>query len=93
MMHDDPLFSVCESVSVTKAERGVSLSAGYLLLREKNIKLVLLVLDTFNPRLQPNFCALLDIGTVPDPSSICHLWKAFDINPNIVHTRKSVLDQ
>ncbi|KAH8983615.1 hypothetical protein EDB83DRAFT_1315276 [Lactarius deliciosus] len=42
-------------------------------------QLALLVLSTFKPSLQPNFCALLDVGTVPD--SIYHLWRAF-VNPN-----------
>jgi chitin synthase len=26
---------------------------------------------------------LLDVGTRPGPSSIYHLWKAFDINSNV----------
>jgi len=33
--------------------------------------------------LQPNVCVLLDVGTMPGPGSIYHLWKAFDINSNI----------
>lgn len=26
---------------------------------------------------------LLDVGTMPGPTSIYHLWKAFDINSNV----------
>ena len=33
--------------------------------------------------LEPNVCVLLDAGTMPGPTSIYHLWKAFDINSNV----------
>lgn len=33
--------------------------------------------------LEPNVCILLDVGTTPGPTSIYHLWKAFDINSNV----------
>lgn len=33
--------------------------------------------------LEPNVCVLLDVGTMPGPTSIYHLWKAFDINSNV----------
>ncbi|KAI0298178.1 glycosyltransferase family 2 protein [Multifurca ochricompacta] len=39
--------------------------------------------NAFGPILQPNVCVLLDVGTMPGPSSIYHLWKAFDINSNV----------
>jgi len=32
---------------------------------------------------QPNVCVLLDVGTMPGPNSIYHLWKAFDIHSNV----------
>ena len=39
---------------------------------------------------QPNVCVLLDVGTMPGPNSIYHLWKAFDINStSAVHEAKS----
>ena len=38
--------------------------------------------NAFGPILQPNVCVLLDVGTMPDPTSIYHLWKPFDINSN-----------
>jgi chitin synthase len=28
-------------------------------------------------------CVLLDVGTMPGPTSIYHLWKAFDINSDV----------
>src|SRR6266478_1473481 len=39
--------------------------------------------NAFGPILQPNVCILLDVGTMPGPGSIYHLWKAFDINSNV----------
>lgn len=34
-------------------------------------------------RSQPNVCVLLDVGTRPEPKSLYHLWKAFDVNSNV----------
>ncbi len=39
--------------------------------------------NAFGSILQPNICVLLDVGTMPRPRSIYHLWKAFDINSNV----------
>ena len=39
--------------------------------------------NTFRPILQPNVCVLLNVSTMPGPTSIYHLWKAFDINSNV----------
>lgn len=39
--------------------------------------------NAFGPVLRPNVCVLLDVGTMPGPTSIYHLWKAFDINSNV----------
>ncbi|PWZ02557.1 putative chitin synthase 4 [Testicularia cyperi] len=39
--------------------------------------------NAFGQILQPNICVLLDVGTMPRPRSIYHLWKAFDINSNV----------
>ena len=39
--------------------------------------------NAFGPILEPNVCVLLDVGTMPGPTSIYHLWKAFDINSNV----------
>ncbi|KAG2047518.1 glycosyltransferase family 2 protein [Suillus hirtellus] len=55
-------------------------------LKEKNQKKInshRWFFNAFGPILQPNVCVLLDVGTMPGPTSIYHLWKAFDINPNV----------
>jgi chitin synthase len=55
-------------------------------LKEKNQKKInshRWFFNAFGPILQPNVCVLLDVGTRPGPSSIYHLWKAFDINSNV----------
>ncbi|KAG9032604.1 Chitin synthase, class 1 [Tulasnella sp. JGI-2019a] len=39
--------------------------------------------NAFGNILQPNVCVLLDAGTIPDPTSIYHLWKAFDIRSHV----------
>ena len=39
--------------------------------------------NAFGPILQPNVCVLLDVGTMPGPTSIYHLWKTFDTTSNI----------
>jgi chitin synthase len=39
--------------------------------------------NAFGPVLQPNVCILLDVGTMPGPTSIYHLWKSFDTNSSI----------
>ena len=39
--------------------------------------------NAFGPILEPTVCVLLDVGTMPGPTSIYHLWKSFDINSNV----------
>ena len=39
--------------------------------------------NAFAKCLKPNVCVLLDVGTRPGPTSIYHLWKAFDTNSNV----------
>ncbi|KAK9900585.1 glycosyltransferase family 2 protein [Cystobasidium minutum MCA 4210] len=39
--------------------------------------------NAFARCLNPNVCVLLDVGTRPGPTSIYHLWKAFDKNSNV----------
>lgn len=39
--------------------------------------------NAFGSLLQPNICVLLDVGTMPSPKSIYHLWKTFDLNSNV----------
>ena len=55
-------------------------------LKEKNQKKInshRWFFNAFGPILEPKVCVLLDVGTKPGPGSIYHLWKAFDINPNV----------
>ena len=33
--------------------------------------------------MNPNVCVLLDVGTKPTPTSLYHLWKAFDKDPSV----------
>ena len=68
------------------AERGIVPVQIIFCLKEKNQKKInshRWFFNAFGPILQPNVCVLLDVGTMPGPSSIYHLWKAFDINSNI----------
>ncbi|EJT48618.1 hypothetical protein A1Q1_02345 [Trichosporon asahii var. asahii CBS 2479] len=55
-------------------------------MKEKNAKKInshRWFFNAFAPLLQPNVCILLDVGTMPGPKSIYHLWKAFDVNSNV----------
>lgn len=55
-------------------------------LKEKNAKKInshRWFFNAFGPLLQPNICILLDVGTMPGPKSLYHLWKAFDVNSNV----------
>ncbi|CAG8661454.1 14097_t:CDS:2, partial [Funneliformis caledonium] len=39
--------------------------------------------NAFAAQLNPNVCILLDVGTKPSHTSVYHLWKAFDRDPNV----------
>ncbi|KAF9234706.1 glycosyltransferase family 2 protein [Melanogaster broomeanus] len=69
-----------------RAEKGVVPVQVIFCLKEKNQKKInshRWFFNAFGPILQPNVCVLLDVGTMPGPTSIYHLWKAFDINSNV----------
>jgi chitin synthase len=87
-----PIFLTFYVVSVTPsnklegAEKGIVPVQLIFCLKEKNQKKInshRWFFNAFGPILQPNVCVLLDVGTMPGPSSIYHLWKAFDINSNV----------
>ena len=40
-------------------------------------------LQAFGSILQPNICVFLDVGMLPGPESIYHLWKTFDLNSQV----------
>lgn len=83
---DQPVVSVSPSMKIEGAERGIVPVQVIFCLKEKNQKKInshRWFFNAFGPILQPNVCVLLDVGTMPGPTSIYHLWKAFDINSNV----------
>ncbi|KAI8922159.1 chitin synthase-domain-containing protein [Powellomyces hirtus] len=55
-------------------------------LKEKNAKKInshRWFFNAFGPILNPNVCVLLDVGTKPTGTSIYHLWRAFDRDPQV----------
>lgn len=73
-------------MKIEGAERGLVPVQIIFCLKEKNQKKInshRWFFNAFGPILQPNVCVLLDVGTMPGPTSIYHLWKAFDINSNV----------
>ncbi|KAA8913444.1 hypothetical protein TRICI_003204 [Trichomonascus ciferrii] len=55
-------------------------------LKEKNKKKInshRWFFQAFGPILRPKVCVLLDAGTMPGHDSIYHLWKTFDLHPNV----------
>jgi chitin synthase len=79
-------ISVTPSLKIETFEKGVVPVQVIFCLKEKNQKKInshRWFFNAFGPILQPNVCVLLDVGTMPGPTSIYHLWKAFDINSNV----------
>lgn len=79
-------ISVSPSMKIEGAEKGFVPVQIIFCLKEKNQKKInshRWFFNAFGPILEPNVCVLLDVGTMPGPTSIYHLWKAFDINSNV----------
>lgn len=79
-------ISVTPSLTLSGAEKGIVPVQIIFCLKEKNQKKInshRWFFNAFGPILEPNVCVLLDVGTMPGPTSIYHLWKAFDINSNV----------
>ncbi|KAG0696917.1 glycosyltransferase family 2 protein [Suillus ampliporus] len=79
-------ISVSPSMKIEGAEKGIVPVQIIFCLKEKNQKKInshRWFFNAFGPILQPNVCVLLDVGTMPGPTSLYHLWKAFDINSNV----------
>ncbi|KAJ7276864.1 glycosyltransferase family 2 protein [Mycena rebaudengoi] len=79
-------ISVTPSLQIHGPEKGTVPVQIVFCLKEKNQKKInshRWFFNAFGPLLQPNVCILLDVGTMPGPTSIYHLWKAFDINSNV----------
>ena len=68
------------------AEKGIVPCQLIFCLKEKNQKKLnshRWFFNAFGKALQPNVCILLDVGTKPGPTSLYHLWKAFDTDSNV----------
>ncbi|KAH6907524.1 chitin synthase [Coprinopsis sp. MPI-PUGE-AT-0042] len=79
-------ISVTPSLKIEGAEKGTVPVQIIFCLKENNQKKInshRWFFNAFGPILEPNVCVLLDVGTMPGPTSIYHLWKAFDINSNV----------
>lgn len=73
-------------LQVRGQERGVVPVQVLFCLKEQNKKKLnshRWFFNAFGSILQPNVCVLLDVGTRPTTSSIYHLWKAFDRDPQV----------
>lgn len=78
--------SMDEKLRYCGAEKGIVPVQMIFCLKEKNAKKInshRWLFNAFCPELNPNVCILLDVGTKPGPTSIYHLWKAFDADSNI----------
>src|SRR6201994_3418200 len=68
------------------AEKGVVPCQMIFCMKEKNQKKLnshRWFFNAFGRALNPNICILLDVGTKPDPTSLYHLWKAFDVDSSV----------
>ena len=68
------------------AEKGIVPCQMIFCLKEKNQKKLnshRWFFNAFGKALEPNVCILLDVGTKPGPTSLYHLWKAFDTDSNV----------
>lgn len=68
------------------AEKGIVPCQMIFCLKEKNAKKLnshRWFFNAFGKALEPNVCILLDVGTKPGPTSLYHLWKAFDTDSNV----------
>lgn len=68
------------------AEKGIVPCQMIFCLKEKNQKKLnshRWFFNAFGKALSPNVCILLDVGTQPGPTSLYHLWKAFDTDSNV----------
>ncbi|KAF8148234.1 glycosyltransferase family 2 protein [Crassisporium funariophilum] len=79
-------ISITPSLKIEDSSKGTVPVQIIFCLKEKNQKKInshRWFFNAFGAILQPNVCVLLDVGTMPGPTSIYHLWKAFDINSNV----------
>ena len=79
-------FGLDQDLHFRYPDKGVVPTQIIFLMKERNQKKInshRWFFNAFGPCLQPNICVLLDVGTMPGPKSIYHLWKTFDLNSNV----------
>ncbi|KAJ3855614.1 glycosyltransferase family 2 protein [Lentinula lateritia] len=79
-------ISISPSLKIEGAEKNHVPVQVIFCLKEKNQKKInshRWFFNAFGSVLNPNVCVLIDVGTMPGPTSIYHLWKAFDLNSNV----------
>lgn len=79
-------FGLDQDLHFRYPDKGVVPTQILFCMKERNAKKInshRWFFNAFGPCLQPNVCVLLDVGTMPGPKSIYHLWKTFDINSNV----------
>ncbi|CAG8497215.1 6814_t:CDS:2 [Funneliformis mosseae] len=77
---------VDSNFDIRGADKGIPPVQILFCLKEKNAKKLnshRWFFNAFAAQLNPNVCILLDVGTKPSSTSIYHLWKAFDMDPQI----------
>ena len=78
--------SLDQDLKFKGAEKGIVPCQMIFCLKEKNQKKLnshRWFFNAFGKALSPNVCILLDVGTKPGPTSLYHLWKAFDTDSNV----------
>ncbi|CAA91105.1 chitin synthase I [Schizosaccharomyces pombe] len=79
-------LSIDPNLKFKGSDRGIVPVQMIFCLKEKNQKKLnshLWFFQAFCPILKPEVCILLDAGTRPGDQSIYHLWKSFDLNPQV----------
>ena len=78
--------SLDQDLKFKGAEKGIVPCQMIFCLKEKNQKKLnshRWFFNAFGKALSPNVCILLDVGTKPGPTSLYHLWKAFDTDSSV----------
>ncbi|KAJ3029489.1 UNVERIFIED_CONTAM: Chitin synthase, class 2 [Siphonaria sp. JEL0065] len=79
-------LAVDPDMNISGAQQGIVPAQILFCLKEKNAKKInshRWFFNAFGALLRPNVCVLIDVGTKPTETSLYHLWKAFDKNPQI----------
>ncbi|KAG5653681.1 hypothetical protein H0H81_011433 [Sphagnurus paluster] len=78
--------SVLPSVMADEPEKTIPPIQIIFCLKERNQKKInshRWFFNAFGAALKPHICILLDVGTMPGPTSLFSLWNAFDINEHV----------